>query len=239
MKRLLIIASCIFSILVIAHPLVESRIRIAIIDTGMKSDFEDLSKYMCKFGHYNFVNDNFDTYDHHGHGTNVAWLITRNLDPKKYCLLIYRYYSNSGKGFDNLTNEIKAFKAAIAHGASYINLSGGGVDPAPAEEAVIKDALSRNIRIIVAAGNDSHTICAPQKYYPACYKTTSTNLYAVGNCKDGVYVESSNRGPDVKQCENGMYQGPERLKMSGTSQSTAIFTNKLIIREGEKKCTTK
>jgi subtilisin family serine protease len=236
MKRLLIIASYIFSILATAHPLLEDRVKIAIIDTGIKSDFEDLSKYMCKFGHYNFVSGNTDVYDSHGHGTNIAWLITRNLDPKKYCLLIYKYYDNSGLGSNNLTNEIKSFKAAIAHDASYINLSGGGDDPAPAEEAVIKDALSRNIRIIVAAGNDRHVLCQPSKYYPACYKTGSPNFYAVGNCKDGEYAESSNRGPDIKQCENGLHQGPERLKMSGTSQSTAIFTNKLVIKESEKKC---
>ena len=240
MRKLIILASCVFGLLAIAHPLIEDRIKIAVIDTGIQRDRYDLEQYMCSFGHYNFVEDNFDVSDKHGHGTNIAWLITRNLDPKKYCLLIYKYYDNSGHGVNNLTNEVKAFKAAILHGARYINLSGGGADPSPAEEEAILDALSRGMRIVVAAGNDGKTICEPQKYYPACYKTMSSNFYAVGNCHKNwltssvEYYDSSNRGPDVKQCEDGIHQGPEGLTMSGTSQSTAIFTNRLILREEEK-----
>ena len=214
-------------------PAPELRVKIAVIDTGLKTDFENLSQYLCKTGSYNFVNDNEDIYNTHGHGTNVAYLITRNLDPTKYCLLIYKYYSNSGGGYNNSQNEIRSFHAANMMGAQYINYSGGGDDPALAEEQEVKIALSRNARLVVAAGNNGLTICTLAKYYPACYPTQSNNFYVVGNCTNGQWVSSSNRGPGVNRCRNGMGQGPDRLKMSGTSQSTAIFMNELILDEAK------
>jgi hypothetical protein len=233
-RKVLIIASCIFSLLAFAPPLLEKRTKIAIIDTGLMTNFDNLSNYLCAYGHYNFVNDNYDIYDIHGHGTNIAWLITRHVDSKRYCLLIYKYYDSSGIGYNNLQNEIKSFRAAIRNGAKYINLSGGGTEPAVAEENEIRDALAHGIRVVVAAGNNGQTICTLGKYYPACYKTNSPNFYAIGNCLHGKFWSSSNHGPDVHYCENGIHQGPEKIRMSGTSQSTAIFMNHLILMEGER-----
>jgi subtilisin family serine protease len=207
----------------------DSRIKIAVIDTGVDVTWaSDLIPFLCKDGHKDFTGSRFGYVDTHGHGTNIAWLITQGVDSRKYCLLIYKYYQSGGLGIDNLSNEVKAFRAAIDNGAKYINLSGGGFDPSPAETMVVIEALMKKIKVVVAAGNESQEICSPHKYYPACIAPNDPNMFIVGNCVDGKYADSSNRGPSVKQCENGMYQGPPRFKMSGTSQATAIFLNKLI-----------
>ena len=237
MKQLLFLALILFSITSTAKPMhecikQEQRTKIAIVDTGIMTEFIN-REFMCKCGHRNFVHGTDDVKDTHGHGSNLAWLITRDLNPKTHCLLIYKYYS-SGSGFSNIMNGVQSFMMAVRLGAKYINYSGGGDEESPAETKVLQDALSKGIRIVVAGGNDGRDLDKKCNYFPACIKTNSPHFYAVGNCRDGKYAKSSNYGGPVNQCRDGMYKGPSSphlLRMSGTSQSTAIFMNDLIKKE--------
>jgi hypothetical protein len=211
---------------------IESRIKIAIIDTGVRSRL-DLLPFLCKTGHQDFTNSSHGIEDTHGHGTTIAWLLTRNLDPQKYCILIYKFYQSNSWGHNNLANEIKSLRAAISERAKYINLSGGGQQPSVEEQMLFTEALEKGVHVAVAAGNHSMDLGKNCTYHPACLNTNSPNFYVVGNCRDGKYYESSNYGGPVKQCRDGLLQGPDNLKMSGTSQATAIFLNELIIKEGK------
>lgn len=206
--------------------IVETRIKIAVIDSGIILT-EATKKVMCKVGHRDYVGDGIE--DKHGHGTNIAGIISNGIDTKKFCLVIFKYFSLNVEN-NNLDSEIAAFEEAINQEVKFINLSGGGIDPSSRETDVVKRALAKGIKIVVAAGNDGRDLGKSCQYYPACIPDTTGNLFPVGNCKDGKYVPSSNYGGPVKQCENGMNVMGFGLKMSGTSQSTAVFTNKLILQ---------
>jgi len=205
--------------------ILETRVKVAIIDTGITLN-DTTTKFLCKTGHKDFVGGGIE--DKHGHGTNIAGIVSRNLDTTKFCLVIYRYYSNGSQAFSNLNNEIASFEEAVKQDVKFINFSGGGLDPSKKETEIVTVALKKGIKIAVAAGNDGNNLTAKCQYYPACVPDTTGNLYAVGNCKDGKYVASSNYGGPVRQCENGLNVEGFGIKMSGTSQSTAIFTNRLI-----------
>lgn len=209
---------------------VETRIKIAVIDTGI-ADTKETKAVLCKVGHRDFVGDGL--VDKHGHGTNIAGIISKGMDTTKFCLVIFKYYHNGEWANNNLRNEISALEEAIKQEVKFINFSGGGMDESKKETEVVNLALSKGIKIIVAAGNDGNDLGKKCIYFPACIPDTTGNLYPVGNCKDGKYVYSSNFGGPVKQCENGVSVEGFGYRMSGTSQSTAIFTNKLIKSYGQ------
>lgn len=213
----------------------DKRIKIAVLDTGRPTGF-DLLPYLCEDGHTDFTGEGID--DKHGHGTNVTWLITRGLDPKKFCVVSLRYYSNGAVAFNNLHNEIRAVKKAIQLKVKYLNLSGGGEEPSENEYKVFAEALDAGIHITVAAGNNGYDLSNKQtQYYPACYyyrflPLIRDNFWVVANGKDTThFLPSSNRNGPVRAVKDGFRQGPEDYKMSGTSQSSAMFLNELIKRE--------
>ena len=217
----------------------DTPIKVAIIDTGL--DLNDVRfKQLCKTGHENFTAepsthhvDSMDTTDVQGHGTHVAGLIQKyagfNTD---YCLLIYKFYSNSASGKENLLNEASAIRQAVREGASIINISAGGAESSEEEYAAIKN--NPNVTFVVAAGNQGKNIDDPKnKFYPASYALK--NEIIVGSV-DSRWVRSptSNYGSVVTDWEVGVgvlsyLNGPNLMgRLSGTSMATAIKTGKIV-----------
>lgn len=62
----------------------ETRIRIGVLDTGLDLKFNPkIQPFVCRGGHTSIVDQNPFSDSHNNlHGTNVAGLITENLDPK-------------------------------------------------------------------------------------------------------------------------------------------------------------
>lgn len=209
---------------------IETRIKIAVIDTGIRN-LSEIMPFLCKMGHQNFVDPTKAPFDEHGHGTVVSWLIIRNLDPNKYCIVIYKYTSGLRRNSNSLQNSIIAIRAAVNFGVRYINYSSTGYGYNAEEVAMYKIVLAHNIRVIVAAGNNGINLNSKCVIFPACAPLKHPNFYVIGNCNNGHYHPTSNYGGPVKICRNGEQQGPSNLQMSGTSMSTAIFTNELILRE--------
>jgi hypothetical protein len=201
---------------------VENRIKIAVIDTGIDFDNREIRPYLCSIGHRDFTKEGLK--DNIGHGSNVSEIISRNLDPNKYCILILKYHTFETWG--NLKREVEAFKYSIEQNVKYINLSSGGRDKDQKELEVIKQATDKGIKVIVAAGNDSCDLSKNCNFFPACY-SLNNNFYVIGNCGS----KTSNFNGPVKQCEDGNNVCAAGFCMSGTSQATAIFTNKLILKE--------
>jgi subtilisin family serine protease len=212
---------------------------IAVIDTGI----DPTVPHLCQFGHWSF--DSKPLEDTEGHGTHISGLITKYAEHGDYCLVSLKYYQNGGLGSHNLDNEKLAFRRAIDLNVDFINLSGGGADPNNEERALIEEALSKGIKIIVAAGNDGHDLSVIP-YYPACYDNRITVVGNLGigggyKCGDDVPKDkwaamraySSNYGPSVNRWEVGTAcisnaPGGQTRVMYGTSQSTAIATGKLV-----------
>jgi len=204
--------------------IIETRIKIAIVDTGIIFN-EETERYVCKTGNEDFTG--LGLIDTHGHGTNVAGLISKDLNYEDYCLLILKYWRPDFIG-NSLERELAAINKAIKEQASYINLSLGGTDFSNREETLINKALSKNIKVVVSAGNNSTDLSKTCNYWPACIKANSNNFYVVGSCSNNKYHYFSNYNGPVKQCEDGLKRTGFGIKMGGTSQAAAIFTNKLI-----------
>jgi subtilisin family serine protease len=203
-------------------------LKVAVVDTGLDLKDDRFQGFICPTGHKDFTGEGLK--DINGHGTHVTGLIEKNAGIGNYCFLIYKYYSEKQTGHQNLINEIKAFQAAVENGADIVNFSGGGPKFNEQEYNIIKE--NPYVTFVVASGNEGHNLNINCDYYPACLKLA--NMVIVGNCKNkDNYNESSNRGDILTTCNDGNHVLSSLPNgyfgyMSGSSQSTAIETGKLI-----------
>lgn len=212
-------------------------LKVAVIDTGLNRADPRFEGKLCATGHYNFVDHNEDTTDLNGHGTYIAGLIKKYAVNAQYCLIIYKFHSDSISGPSTVLNTILAIRAAVKEGATVVNISAGGREFQEQEYLAIKEAPG--VLFVVAAGNDSKELKAPYGFYPASYGLK--NIIAVGAVDpSGKRLDSSNYGELVKAWEQGV--GPLAPlpngsigSMRGTSISTAIYTGRLISVRGAKK----
>lgn len=212
-----IIATMLISLATIARA--STPIKVAVIDTGMP---KVTSLPYCKEGHKDFTGTGL--YDTHGHGTNVASLITREAKGANFCLVSVKYYSATS---DNLENMKKAIQYAIDIGVDVINVSGGGTEYNREEALIIQRALNKGIKVLVAAGNEGQDFSKGCNYFPACY---DDRIIAVG-CMSDDYTPciKSNFGGKIKHVAIGNAQaGSEGWPMTGTSQATAVATGTYV-----------
>lgn len=205
-------------------------LHVAIVDTGLNLNDGRFKDHLCSNGHKDFTKTSIE--DIMGHGTHIAGLITKYAINTPYCLVIIKFYQEGASGIQNQANLVKSLAYAINLGVDIINFSGGGSLFDIEEYNLIKN--HQNIIFSVAAGNDGLDI-GPNgyySYYPAAYNLP--NVQAVGNLnREGRRAFMSNYGSVVRYWEvgtdvvstlpNGKYG-----VLSGSSQSTAIHTGKLI-----------
>lgn len=184
---------------------------------------------------WDFVHEVPLPYDTHGHGTHIAGIIAgssaNGIGSSGVCptasIMALKYYDNSGIGYNNLQNTVRAIHYAVNNGANIINYSGGGSDPSLAERIAIEDAQQHGVLFIAAAGNDGHNNDL-QPYYPASYGID--NIISVASItKNDQLLPSSNFGHTVNVGAPGLsilssLPGEKFGTMSGTSQATAFVT---------------
>ncbi len=146
-------------------------ITVAIVDTGIDYTHPDLGGCLgpaCKvIGGYDFVNDDADPMDDHGHGTHVAGIVSADGAAKGVApgssLLGYKVLDASGSGL--FSDVIAGIEQAAVDGAMVINLSlGGPGDPNDPVCQAVDNAVNGGIVVAVAAGNsgpDYETIGSP------------------------------------------------------------------------------
>lgn len=224
----------------------KKNIVVAVIDTGIDPKHRDLAaniwrdpkdKTSSVFG-WNFVSNQPNPNDEHGHGTHVAGIIGAVTDPKtgvsgvahKVSIMPVKYYSDANSGAVNLKNTIKAINYAIDHGAQIINYSGGGPERSEEEYLAIKRAESRGILFVAAAGNDhNNTDQLENYYYPSAYHLKNIISVAATNINNDL-LTSSNWGKtsvDVAAPGENIFSTLPQNQfgtMSGTSQATAFVT---------------
>jgi subtilisin family serine protease len=211
MKKLMVILTflCSFNALA-ANPL-----KIAVIDTGLDPRYSQFA-HLCPSEHKDLTGEGLK--DVHGHGTNVVGLIVNNALTTNYCIVLIKAYAFQTQKKAFIT---EALEYAYSIGANVINLSGGGFEPIEAERKIVMKILDKKITLIVAAGNNNDNLDLNCNYYPACY---DKRIYVIGSLSD-----YSNYGSNTVDT---VYDGKRKLAfgqvMSGTSQSTAIFTGKLL-----------
>jgi subtilisin family serine protease len=178
---------------------------VAIIDTGIDYMHPGLGGGLGAgyrvIGGYDFIDDDDDPMDGHGHGTHVAGIVAAN-DGASFLgvapnarLLGYRVLNNNGSGASS--GVIAGIERAVIDGAHVINLSLGGSGHAddPTSQAV-DNATAAGVLCVVAAGNDgrSFSINSPGSARTALTVGASDNEDALATF--------SSRGPTSFGFEN-------------------------------------
>lgn len=212
------------SILLILFNLVHASdmIKIAVVDTGL--DFHNTNIKICDNGHADFTGNGMN--DVNGHGSNVSAIIDEYAGDTKHCQIIIKYY-NKDKSYDF----VAALKYAIKLKPDIINVSSTGTDPSPEERAIINKALSKHIIIIAAAGNEGKNLDINCNFYPVCYK----GVIGVGNLINPFRRNPSSNYGKFLVWEIGTNITAGGKTLSGTSQSTAVLTGKLVKEIGIKR----
>jgi hypothetical protein len=118
---------------------------------------------------------------------------------------------------------------------SYINYSTAGEGFDKKESDLVKSILDKKITIVASAGNANLSIDST-KIYPAMY---DSRIKVVGNGRSSSKkAYSSNYGESVKHWVDGQDVLAGGIVKSGTSQSAAIFTAKIVskaLKDGKQK----
>jgi thermitase len=219
---------------------------VAVIDTGIDPNHPDIQPNLWRdpknpkvYG-WDFVKNEANPVDDHGHGTHVAGIIGAVLNPKtgtagiaqKVSILPVRYYSDANPGPVNLRNTIRAIEYAVSKGAKIINYSGGGPEFSEEEYLAIKKAEAQGVFFVAAAGNEKqNTDLVQNYYYPSAYRLSNILSVAATDIHNQL-LKSSNWGKvrvDVTAPGENIYSTLPMNKgkygfMSGTSQATAVVT---------------
>lgn len=240
MKIVLILLNLISSVAFADHTCPLGPIRIGVIDTGFGYEGKGLIAPLCKYGHKDFGQDQFYSHtlgtkdpiptDVHAHGTNIVGLIDQYASKGKsaYCFVIIKIYSQKATNRQNAEASTKALQYVNNLNIEIVNYSGGGPGFVQEEKDAVQKYLGSGGRIIAAAGNNGINLTGEEEhaFYPAMYDSRIT---VVGNVdKLGNRVKSSNYGKLVTVWENGVDQIGYGIKLTGTSQATAIHTGKVV-----------
>ena len=217
---------------------------VAVIDTGVDVSHRDLKANIWRdpassstYG-WNFVVDQPNPTDEHGHGTHIAGIIGSIADSKngvsgvahRVSIMPVKYYSDANPGQVNLRNTIEAINYAVRNGAQIINYSGGGPEFSEEEYIELKKAEARGVLVVSAAGNEHQDSDQSENYYyPAAYHLS--NIISVTAVDvQGNMLPSSNWGKnkvDLAAPGENIYStlpGGRYGYMTGTSQATAFVS---------------
>ena len=195
--------------------------RIAILDTGVQYDHPDLSGKVI-LG-YDYVDDDWDPYDNHGHGTasaGIAAAVTDNargvagMAPNATIYAV-RVLDNKGDGtLDDVANGIIH---AADNGADVISLSLGGRNDSITLKKAVDYAWNKGAVVVAAAGNYGSS----QPTYPAYY-SNAIAVAAIDSDESkatfsnyGTWVDVAAPGVDI--CST--YLDDSYASLSGTSMA--------------------
>lgn len=210
--------------LLLTYNLLLHPIEVAIIDTGVKDQYV---KNLCDDKSLLDYTQT-DTYDYHGHGTNILGIISNGLN-KKICYRIYKVYTGRILEKENpIRNTILALNNILLNNVSLVNISMAGGENDAIEGQLIKKLLDKNVKIVVAAGNDNVNLNNNCKIYPACYDAQRILIVGNGNSEKNRNLNSNYGSNVVKIWRWGNNINSNDITLSGTSQSAAIYSNELI-----------
>lgn len=216
------------------------------IDSGVDFNVDDLGIHIpSKYHSVKYM-------DNHGHGTHVAGIILKDtcLNVK---LIPCKFWNGSTDDLDAEKAEVACLNLAYDEGVDIVNFSAGGQTPDKAELDALKKLESKNITVVVAAGNDGvkltlsddvdavdeylkkcnlYSHCKNQRYYyyPASY--TLHNLIRVSNYHNGQPADNSNYADGFVRADGDkiISYGPGgiRERRSGTSQAAGAISNQIL-----------
>jgi len=203
----------------------KDTIKVAVIDSGVDAAHPDL-KGKISDG-FNFVNDDTDASDDHGHGTFVAGIIAATAND----IGIKGLYDHAQiipvkvideNGLGTYEDVAEGILYAADNGVKVINLSIGGYGYSFMLQEAVDYALEKGCIVVAAGGNDG----IEQEIYPAAYPDV-IGVSALGY--DGEIWPDSNSGrhidvsaPGVNIISTGL--GRSYVYASGTSASASMVS---------------
>jgi subtilisin family serine protease len=170
----------------------DRRIVVAVIDTGVDYYHPDLADniwsnpkevagngldddgngFIDDVHGYDFVSDDGDPMDDHGHGSHVSGTIggvgNNQVGIAGVCwqvsLMAVKIFDETGNG--SIDTAIEGIRYAIENGANIINASWGSTDKSNALEDGVNEAYQAGVLFVAAAGNNN----SQTPFYPAAYE---------------------------------------------------------------------
>jgi len=206
-----------------------SAVKIAILDTGIDKDHEDLAAKTV--ARVNFTDSSSDD-DLYGHGTHVAGIasaITGNSTGVaglgyEASLMSVKVLDDSGSGYYSWV--ANGINWAADNGAKVINLSLGGSSGSTTLKNAVDYAWSKGVVLACAAGNNGNSSRVYPAYYTPCIATAATdsNDQKASWSSYGSWVDVAAPGVDIYSTfPNHPYAINKNLNYdyaSGTSMAT-------------------
>ncbi len=172
----------------------DDDIIIAILDTGVDFGHPDLDDKLLSNG-YDFVNDDSDPTDDHGHGTLVAGIAAAETNNGEgiagvawNCKILPIKIADAA-GIVDVATEILGIERAVQNGAHVINLSIAGPGYNQPERDAIRNAYNNGVVVVAAAGN-----VGGGTEYPAAYDEC---MAVAATDSDDLRTDWSNYGPEI------------------------------------------
>jgi serine protease len=201
---------------------------VAVIDTGV-TQVGDLRETKFVPG-YNFVSNNDDARDDHGHGTHVAGTIAQSTNNKigvagvAYGAAIMPIKVLSARGSGSMAGIAQGIRWAADHGANVINMSLGGRFAMGTIGSAVKYARGKGVVIVAAAGNDgSGRVSYPAKY-PGVIAVAATQF-------SEATTFYSNWGPEIDVAAPG---GNTRVDENGDGKPDGVLQHTIIPNDTSK-----
>ena len=207
----------------------DGDIVIAIVDTGINLNHPEFKDRLV--AGYDYVNNDTDPSDDHGHGTHIAGIVaagrngvgTVGVCPQCKLMPVKVLNARNGGTWSLVT---KGILYAVDHGARVINLSlGSSVSSATLENA-IKYADAHGVVVVAAAGN---TGCQTT-FYPAAIPSvlavsgTDRNDVRWTQSSYGDYVDIAAPAVAIYSTYHDLEKTSGYAYMSGTSMATPFVT---------------
>ncbi|MGD9118655.1 MAG: S8 family serine peptidase [Dehalococcoidia bacterium] len=202
-----------------------SRVIVAVLDTGIDSEHEDLINTVI-----NEVNltESPVTTDIHGHGTHIAGIIAADVDNglgiegiAPDCLLLNVKVADD-KGGCHASDLVEGIIWSVNHGADIINISIQIEEYSSALEEAVDYAWNSGVAVIAAAGNDGSDVSVYPAGYDNCISVTAlkneTDMAPLANFGD--WIDAAAPGYRVYSTLPGNTYGYKH----GTSFAAAFVT---------------
>lgn len=156
-----------------------SSVLVAVIDTGIDWNHPDLVANYVALG-YDWVNNDTDPMDDHGHGTHVAGIIAASLNNSigvaglaQVRIMAEKGLDLYGEGFDDdLAN---AIIHAVDQGADILSNSWGSYEDSTLIHDAVKYAYEKGVLVVAAAGNNAWNVKSFPAGYDEVIAVTATN----------------------------------------------------------------
>ena len=206
-----------------------SNVVIAVVDTGVDYTHPDISGNYLKDEEGNpigkdFINNDDDPRDDHGHGTHCAGTIGGVGDNTigvtgvcwKVSIMAVKCLSSSGQGSAETVAD--SIEWAARNGADVISMSLGSSQPSSVVEDAVNFAYGEGVVLVAAAGNSASSA----KHYPAAYDkviavaATDKNDKRASFSQYGSWIDVAAPGVDILSTIPG---NKEYDTKSGTSMA--------------------